>query len=248
MDKGVGFNRNIKLEWLDATAAFCLELDDEQGIRSRLEPVLAQEVKSPTNLRKTIAILINIWHKSANSYPALHQAALDFYRSTQVVTDRIWLHYGMVMLAYPFFYRGTAVIGRLSRYGEPITAPTIRNQLFADIGQLGSLSEAINRIVYSLRDWGVLLPTQERNHYFAQRQTFSSSQLDIEAWLLACALKTHPVEEIPFADLLHLPALFPFRFTLTIHDLRQIPGFEIQRHGLGLEMVRLILLFQASGF
>ncbi|MCA9873356.1 MAG: hypothetical protein KC441_06865 [Anaerolineales bacterium] len=239
MDKGVGFNRNIKLEWLDAAASFCLEWDDEQEIRSRLEPVLAQEVRSPTNLRKTIAILINIWHKSASSNLVLHQAALDFYRSTQVVSDRVWLHYGMVMLAYPFFYHGTAVIGRLSRYEDPLTAPTIRNQLFAELGQLGSLGEATNRIVYSLRDWGVLLPAQERNHYIAQRQAFSSSQLDLEAWLLACALEIHPVEELPFVDLLHLPALFPFRFSITLDSLRSYNLFEIQRQGLGLNMVRI---------
>lgn len=239
-NKGIGFNRNILLHWLDATAAFCLESNDEKEIRTRLKPVVAQDVKSPTNLRKSLAILLNIWHATAGTNPALHRAALDFYKSSQVVGDRLWLHYGMVILAYPFFYQGTAVIGQLSRYGDPITARIVRKQLVAEMGQLGSLNEAISRIIFSLRDWGLLTSIEERNTYTAQRHWLPASQLDLEAWLLACALQTHPVAEIPFTDLLHLPALFPFRFTITAHYLRQQPGFEVQRQGLGLEMVRTV--------
>lgn len=239
MDKGVGFNRNIKLEWLDATAAFCLEESNEQGVRDRLQSVLAYEINSSTNLRKTIAILVNIWHQFSEANPDLHREAVDLYGSTQVVSDRIWLHYGMVLLAYPFFYQTTAVIGRLSRYGDLITVPAIRNQLFSEIGQLGSLSEAANRIVYSLRDWGILEPGRERNSYVAKRQNFSSSQQRLEAWLLACCLMAQPVQEMPFADLLHLPALFPFQFTISMDELRSYEFLEIQRQGLGWNMVRV---------
>lgn len=239
MDKGVGFNRNIKLEWLDATAAFCLEEDDEQKVLDRIQSILALEIKSPTNLRKTIAILLNIWYQPSETYPDLHQEGLNLYSATQVVSDRIWLHYGMVLLTYSFFYQATAVIGRLSRYGDPITVPTIRNQLFAELGQLGSLSEATNRIVYSLRDWGIMETGPERNSYIANRQIFSSSQQRVEAWLLACCLTAQPVQEMPFADLLHLPALFPFRFTISMDDLRSYELLEIQRQGLGWNMVRV---------
>jgi hypothetical protein len=37
----------------------------------------------------------------------------------------------------------------------------------------------------------------------------------LEAWLLAIALSVHPAEELPFADLLRLPELFPFRFAIS---------------------------------
>lgn len=61
----------------------------------------------------------------------------------------------------------------------------------------------------------------------------------IEQWLLAVALAAHQAEELPFADLLRLPELFPFRFTLTGDDLRRSPRFEVHRQGLGWDMVRL---------
>lgn len=58
MDKGIGFNRNVKLDWLNATAAFCAEMDDPLEIRERLMPIIAEEIKSETNIRKSIDILL----------------------------------------------------------------------------------------------------------------------------------------------------------------------------------------------
>ena len=92
----------------------------------------------------------------------------------------------------------------------------------------------------SLRDWG-LLTASERRTYVAVRQVVPASSVDLEAWLLACALRAHPAEELPFADLLRLPELFPFRFTLTVDRLRAHPWFAVQRQGGGWDMVRVVV-------
>jgi hypothetical protein len=111
-----------------------------------------------------------------------------------------------------------------------------------ELGQLGSLERSVQRVVASLRDWGVLAPSDQRYAYRPQYQAFGASGLELETWLLTWTLQAHPVEEIPFVDLLNLPALFPFRFTVTISGLRQLPGFEVQRQGMGLDMVRAVEL------
>ncbi len=63
-------------------------------------------------------------------------------------------------------------------------------------------------------------------------------RVGLEVWLLACALRAHPAEELPFADLVRLPELFPFRLTARVEDLRQRPGLAVQRQGSGWDMVR----------
>jgi hypothetical protein len=60
----------------------------------------------------------------------------------------------------------------------------------------------------------------------------------LEAWLLACALRAEPERAVPFTDLVRLPMLYPFRFTVTVGQLRRLPGFDVQRLGVDLEMVR----------
>ena len=240
MEKDIGFNRNIKLDWLDAAAAFCLESDDADDLRKRLRPIIAEEIKSTPNIRKTIAILLNIWLMSDNDIPELRETARHLFFATVSTSDRVWLHYGLTMIVYPFFREAVTAIGQLSKYEETITTAAVRGKLFAELGELGSIKEAAGRVVFSLRDWSILADAEERNEYIPEYRNFIASSLDIELWMLACALNAHPVDQIPFADLLHLPALFPFKFTVTIHDLRQANWFEVQRQGLGLDMVRVV--------
>ncbi len=240
LDKGVGFNRNIKLEWLDSAAAFCLEIDDPKAIRARLELVLAQDRSGKDAIRKSIDILINIWLKNRENYPGLYQQAATLYQTTMIPTDRLWLHYGLTMLYFPFFRDCAAAIGQLSRYEETITNRIVIDKMIGEMGHLGSLERSAQRVVASLRDWGILTDSGEANAYVPQYRTFTASRPELERWLLSCALHAHPVEQLPFADLLHLPALFPFKFTVTVYDLSQADGFEVQRQGMGMDMVRAV--------
>jgi hypothetical protein len=239
MDKGIGFNRNITLPWLDAAAAFCAETDDPAELRARLEPVVGQRIASAANRRKAIDILINIWVKSAGIAPELCDEAVAHFQATPVIGDRIWLHYGLTLLYYSFFREVTAAIGQLGRYEDRVTPAMVKQRLISSRGQLGSLEKAVERIMFSLRNWGLLAESNQRHAYAPQGWAFPASSTDLEAWLLACALRAHPADELPFADLLRLPELFPFRFTLAVDDLRANPRFAVQRQGAGWDMVGL---------
>ena len=239
MDKGIGFNRNIYLAWLDAAAAFRAESADPADIRARLEPVVGQRIRSAVNRRKAIDILINVWVKSGEIEPALYEEAVARFGETQASDDRVWLHYGLTLLYYPFFREVTATIGQLGRFQERIQPAMVKRRLTSARGQLGSLEKAVERIMFSLRDWGFLVKSDERYAVVPQRRVFQASSVDLEAWLLACALHAHPAEELPFADLLRLPELFAFRFTIGVDHLRQHPWFAVQRQGSGWDMVRL---------
>lgn len=238
MNKGVGFNRNIKRDWLDAAASLLQETHDPALLRARLEPIVGQEI-SPENTRKTIDILLNIWLKSGAKEKRLKDAAAAFFQQTNDLNDRLWLHYGLTVITYPMFAAVAGVIGRMGRHEEGLSAAAIKKRVMAELGQVGSLDVAMSRVIFSLRDWGLVANGAERNSYILRYQVFSTSNQALESWLLACVLTAHPAEEIPFADLIHLPLLFPFCIALTPDTLRQSSWFTIQRQGLGLDMVRL---------
>jgi hypothetical protein len=142
------------------------------------------------------------------------------------------------MLYYPFFWQCVTAIGQAGRYNGVMSNKLVIQRLAAEIGQLGSLERAARRVVASLREWGMLQAAEKWGVYEPRYQTLTASSQALEAWLLACALQAHPAQEIPFADLVNLPALFPFRFTLRAHDMRHWPGFAMQRQGSGVDMVR----------
>jgi hypothetical protein len=225
MDKGIGFNRTIFRSWLDATAAFCADTDDDEELRARLEPVVGQFLGGEEGRRKTIDVLINIWLKTREFVPGLRDEAVEWFHKSPVVEDRLWLHYGLTLVSYPFFRECVAVVGQSSRLHGTVTSRTVKDRLAAERGHLGSLERSAGRVIGSLRDWSVLVDTDERYVYEPQRRAFSASSAELEV----------------FADLLRLPELFPFRLTVRVNALRTDPRFDVQRQGPGWEMVRLTL-------
>lgn len=239
MNKNIGFRRNIFLDWLDAAAAFRVESCQLDKMRAHLDPIVGLRIESSANRRMALEILINIWGRSATGHPTLHAQALDLYRSAASAQDRLWLHYGMTLLAYPFFRQGVVVIGQLSRFNDTVAPKDVKKRMIAEFGNLGALEKATERILFSLRSWGILLETETVGVSAPVRRHFAASTGTLEEWLLAATLTAHPAEEIPFADLLRLPELFPFCWTISLDVLRQSPWFEVQRQGSGWDMVRL---------
>ena len=239
MDKGIGFDRNLYLTWLDAVAAFCSETDDPIEIRARLEPVVGLDLKGIDARRKTVDVLMGIWVKSARVVPALRADAIKYFQSASVPTDRLWLHYGLTLVYYPFFRECVAITGQLGRLGGVVTTKVLKERMAASRGQLGSLKRSVERVVSTLRRWGILVDSDQRYAYIARPQALTASDRDIELWLLACALRAHPAAELPFADLVRLPELFPFRFIVGVEDFRRSPRFEVQRQGAGWDAVSL---------
>ena len=240
MDKGVGFDRNIRLSWLDAVAALVTETDDVKEIRARLDAMLGGEIVGQASRRKTIGVLVGIWVRSGERAPELHRAAVGMFGSV-APGDRLWLHHGLTLLAYPFFRDAAAVIGQLARQRDVVVPALVRQRLAAERGQLGTLLNAVERVMFSLRDWGVLVPADgERFAYRPIQPAIGTGEADLETWLLSCALRAHPADELPFADLVRLPELFPFRFTVAVDQLRQSPRFAVQRQGIGWDMVRVM--------
>lgn len=238
MDKGVGFIRNIKLDWLDAAAAYAPTADDAKALRLRLEPVVAADRQGTEAIRKSIDILVAIWYKSRERAPGLYDQALDMAQTLQTPADRLWLHYGLTTLTYPFFRSCAGAIGRLARTEETITRRMVVERLTAELGALGSLERAAQRVMASLQDWGVLLPARGRDTYTPLYRALTTDSADLQAWLLACALRAEPDRAYAFADLVRLPLLFPFQLSLTAGELRRRPGFVVERQGANLDMVR----------
>ncbi len=186
--------------------------------------------------RKTIDVLSAIWVKTEKSAPGIRQEALGLFHTLSSSQERLWLHYGMALICYPFFRKCTAAIGQISRTGEMVTRKMVKDRIAGDYGHLGGLDRSVERVLASLLDWGILTPGEKKNQYHIQLKNFSSSN-EVQSWLLCCALFAHPSEALPFNDLLHLPELFPFNLTIGIDYLRRDARFEVNRQGGGLDMV-----------
>ena len=213
---------------------------DTSELRARLDPIVAVRISSQECRRIALDILINIWAKSGIAHPTLRADAVKLYAETGDPADRLWLHYGMTLLAYPFFRLGVITIGQLSRHTEIITPKEVKARMVAELGQLGALEKATERIIFTLRNWGILAETDQRYAYRPLRRALGASSAALEEWMLAVTLTVHPAEELPFDDLVRFPELFPFRFALGVDQIRKSERFEVHRQGAGWDMVRVV--------
>jgi len=239
MGKGIGFSRTITLDWLDVTASLCIQKIEPAEIRQRLAETISGTVHGTEAQRKTIDVLTAIWVKTEKSAPQIRQEALAIFPTLSSSEERLWLHYGMTLVCYPFFRKCVAAIGQISRTGELITRKLIKERIAGDYGHLGALDRSVERVIASLTNWGALANSDQKPNYRIQLRRFSSTEI-LQSWLLTCALYAHPSDGIAFDDLIHLPELYPFNLTIGVDSLRRDARIEVQRQGGGLEMVRII--------
>jgi len=238
MDKGIGFSRTILLDWLDVTASLCIQNIEPAEIRQRLAETISGTVTGKDARRKTIDVLTAIWLRTEKSAPQIRREALAIFPTLTSSEERLWLHYGMTLVCYPFFRKCVAAIGQVSRTEEAITRKMIKERIAGDYGHLGALDRSVERIIASLSNWGALIQADQKQKYRIQLKRFSAVET-LQSWLLTCALYAHPSEGIPFDDLIHLPELYPFKLTIGVDSLRRDARFEVHRQGGGLEMVRV---------
>lgn len=235
MNRIVGFDRRLQLDWLDATVGLCQETLDPSAIAEHLRQRLEREIAGTEAQRKTITVLLRIWVNVPEGDSRLRDEALQL--AAQIVSEeRLWLHWGMSLLAYPFFRDVAATVGQLSRLQGIFSQAQIQRRMIENWGQRTTLRRAVRRLLRTFVDWGVLRDTDVRGRYDVapRRQTENRA---LALWLLDCALQANDAEQVSLRELGQLSYTFPFDLLPFVNDVRRSERFEVARQGLDLEMV-----------
>ena len=152
--------------------------------------------------------------------------------------ERIWLHWGMAALAYPFFRDTAEVVGRLLALQDDFTTAQVQGRMLTTWGDRATSKEAAQKLITTLVDWEVLRSTKTKGHFLLARK-MTASIPDLQLWLLEALLGASAADEIEAQQLLRLPESFPFTISVGVADLRRHEGFNIHRQGLDMDMVAL---------
>jgi hypothetical protein len=236
MNRIIGFDRKLQLDWLNATVGLCQENPDPNVIAEHLRLQLASEIGGTEARRKTITVLLRIWVNVPTEYTNLRDEALQL--ASQISPqERLWLHWGMSLLAYPFFRDVAATVGQLSRLQGTLSQAQVQRRMIENWGQRTTLQRAVRRLLRTFIDWNVLQETDVRGSYEVAPPQRTENQF-LALWLLECTLWANG-SETPLTTLVQSPQLFPFDLTPYAGSLRQSDRFVINREGLDLEMVAL---------
>jgi hypothetical protein len=237
MNRMIGFDRKLQLDWLDATVAQCQSDKDPDRVRRDLDRLLENEIVGDKARRNTLTVLMRIWVKVPVEHMGIRDEGLAL--ATQVApTERLWLHWGMSLLAYPFFRDVAATVGQLGRLQGDFSQAQVQRRMIEGWGQRTTLERAVQRIVRTYVEWQVVLDSGRRSGYNLA-PAHQTDNGDLALWLMGCALRANEAEQVPLRDMERLPYAFPFELTTFVGDVRRSERFETTRQGLDLEMVAI---------
>ena len=227
MSKIIGMSRNINLEWLNKVADLYITGKAEDEIKDELNEYLSFEIKSPTNLRKTREILMNIWARDRNDMEKFKDIAVLLFKSNK--KENILLaHWCLMLLAYPVFADICSTIGKMDRKMFDISNKDIKNKMFDLWGERSTLFHSIDKNIRTLKDIDVLC-SLHRNQYGINRYKIESKEglIFITDTLLCLKEKLYMSTE----ELNNSPEMFPFEYNITIDILGESDIFLIDKFG-----------------
>ena len=237
MRKVLGIDRKIKRAWVDAVLDRLTQTTDEAELRAFLDDHLTDEVSGKESRAKTTGIILRIWSGIPSARIPFRDRAVAMLPRISG-QERIWLHWGMTALAYPFFRDIAEVVGRLLALQDDFTTAQVQGRMLTTWGDRATSKEAVPKLIATLVDWEVLRSTKTKGHFLLARK-MTASIPDLQLWLLEALLGASAADEIEAQQFLRLPESFPFNLSIGLADLRKHEAFNIHRQGLDMDMVSL---------
>lgn len=241
----IGFDRELQLAWLDLTAGLAQEHTNVQTIRQRLQNQLAAEIPGQEACRKTITLLTRLWVRVPPEHRSLQTEAFQLLPALSP-PERLMLHWGLSLLAYPFFFDVVSIIGNLLNLQGQFESSQVRRRLQESWGQRTTLDRAANRVIQTLVMWAVVTPSSQPRSGYHRGKVINTDNSRLGLWVLECTLRGFQqsvinggMAAVPLTTLIKTPATFPFEMTHHATDVRQSTRFEVNYQGLNLEYVML---------
>lgn len=206
----VGLSRNLKLPWLNEVVRLYAEGLDDNQIKEKLNEYLSFEIGSPTVLRKTREILMNIWVYENDYTAALRDEALRLFQKDSDYA--LPVHWCMMLAAYPVFQDMCRLIGKIGEFEETITTKQIKQKLFDEWGERSTLYHSSDKLISTLKALEAL-DSEKTGVYSIKKHEFSKPE--IVNFLLCAMMKIDDAGYYSLLDLENSVYLFPFEYKVS---------------------------------
>lgn len=233
----IGIDRIIRFDWLEKTANLVMAGNAKTSINEILQDLLKDNLSGGKpgvrgSREKTITILMKIWLTVPRDLEALRDEGLQIHQGLPR-KERIAVHWGMALAAYPFWGAVAAHTGRLLRLQGTAAAAHVQRRVKEQYGERETAHRAARRVLRSFIDWNVLNETDDKGVYTLGNR-YSIQDPRLIAWLVEASLHARPNGSAAIKDLLDGPIIFPFRLAhIAAEHLASLsPRLDFLRHGL----------------
>ena len=216
MAKMVGYACSIRLPWLNKAVQMLEEKLPENEYKEKLNEYLSFEIDSSTRLRKTREILMNVWYYPSEELDSTRQKAsalLNKYPEYAVP-----IQYNMLCLTYPVFADVCKIMGKLYEFQEEVTNPALKQKLYDEWGERGTLEATTRRITLTLKEMGILT-NEVKTRYTLHK--IEINNIDILDFIVTQGMKLDGSSYYSYTELGNLYILFPFKYQVSKEMLMQ---------------------------
>ena len=209
----IGYNRDVKMYWLDLVADMVSKGSLLSEIHSALDELLKDKLSVNSTAKrssrgKTITILLKTWAHPDPVLESLRDRGLMLFEITSN-NARLCLHWGMTIAQYPFCAVVAETIGRLFRLQGETNAQEVQRRVSERFGQRETVSRSTRCTLRSFVDWGAIKDTDKKGVYQAAPKVDVSDPTTIY-WMLEALLHTTESGAGMLSALVTSPAFFPF--------------------------------------
>ena len=226
MAKIVGYACSIKLQWLNMAVQLLKENLSETEYKEKMNEYLSFEIDSPTRLRKTREILMNVWYYDSEEIRQIRKEALELIENNPEHDAAI--HLCLIYLSYPVVADICKFIGKIFEFQDEVTNAILKQKLYDDWGERGTLETTTRRVTLTLKDLDIL-KAETKTRYVANKRTISNEKL--VNFILSIAMRIDGNSYYSFTSIKAFPILFPFNFNVSKEQLMTDDRFVINNFG-----------------
>lgn len=220
MAKMVGMNVVVRQGWTKKAIALLSDNLSENQYKEALNEHLSFEIDSATNLRKAREILMRVWRRDTEGVEKLQQEGRNLL--IQYPDHLAAVSWCMTALVFPAFADIARLMGKMFEFQETITTTQIKQKMYDEWGETGTLQTVISKIIGTMREIGGVKSEK------AGRQEPVNIGVDdneVVSFMIRVAMALDGSSYYAFSSLTDFPFLFPFKYQVNKDMLMQDSRF-----------------------
>lgn len=210
MAKMVGMNVVIKQGWTKKAIALLEENLTEAEFKAALNEYLAFEIDSPINLRKAREILVRTWYRNTEGVEKLQKEGRDL--AVKYPDHFAPISWCMTALVFPAFTDIATLMGKMFGFQDEITTTQIKQKMFDEWGETGTLQTVVAKIVGTMREIGGIKSEKMGRQEPAAMEV---KEDDVISFMVRVAMTLGRSSYYDFSSLADFPFLFPFKYRVS---------------------------------
>ncbi|MGI1798587.1 hypothetical protein ACRPLQ_09040 [Priestia sp. TRN 1309] len=242
MEKPVGFDQKVLLHHLDFTAKHINKYSRKE-MYELLDGYLRSDISGAKSRKNAITMLMKIWYSVDEKLVPFRNSILDIF-PLLTKEERLLIHWGMTLAAYPFFKDVAQELGRLFQLQDNVPSTVIGQRMKEAYGDRRRVEVATSAVLMSMKAWEIIIPAQNRSYQLNDK--IQIGNVEMQAFIIQILLQITENTSLQLDIIQDHSLFFPFMYELNLLELRQHNGLVFHRQGMDALVVERNSIVQTA--